>query len=71
MRNEYGVRRRWELDEPIGVSEAARFLGLPYSTVRDRLLGAPARQVGRRRYYQPTVIRERVFGREVDHANRQ
>lgn len=58
-----GIRRRWELGEPLAPVEAAELLGVPVSTLRDRLRPVPAcRRLGRRRFWLPADIRRALWG---------
>ncbi len=58
-----GLRSRWELGLPLSVGEAAELLGLPESTLRDRLRPVhPVSQHGRILYYSPAAIENAVFG---------
>ena len=61
--NVEGIRRRWELNEPVTTKEAAQLLGLSYQTVYRRLAETqPFGIAARQHYYTPAQVRAACFG---------
>lgn len=59
-----GIMRRWQANLPLTVAEASAYLGIPETTLRDRLRPiAPHSTVGRTHYYTPTDLERGAFGR--------